>query len=66
MLFMAVLLGALAENLREDFIEHKKEYEYLHSLVQDLSQDTLILNYCIDSTIEKILKLQNKKLEYFQ
>jgi hypothetical protein len=53
MLFMAVLLGAFAENLREDFIEHKKEYEYLHSLVEDLSQDTLRLNSCIEARIEK-------------
>jgi hypothetical protein len=70
MLFMAVLLGAFAENLRENFIEHKKEYEYLHSLVEDLSQDTIRLNSCIDARIEKNIEastliklLSNDKLE---
>lgn len=53
MLFMAVLLGAFAENLRENYIENKKEHEYLHSLVGDLSQDTLRLNSCIEARAEK-------------
>jgi len=53
MLFMAVLLGALAENFRENYIEKNKEKEYLTSLVFDLSQDTLRLNTCINSRVEK-------------
>lgn len=70
MLFMAVFLGAFAENLREDFIDYRKENEYLSSLVQDLSQDTLNLNICIDARIEKNIQaskliklLSNDKLE---
>ena len=53
MLFLAVLLGALAENYRENYIEKNKEREYLSSLMYDLSQDTLRLNSCINSRIEK-------------
>jgi len=53
MLFLAVLLGALAENFRETMIEKKVEEEYLTSLVFDLSQDTVRLNSCINSRIEK-------------
>jgi len=53
MLFLAVLLGALAENFRENYIEKNKEHEYLTSLVYDLGQDTMRLNTCIDSRHEK-------------
>jgi hypothetical protein len=39
MLFLAVLCGFLAENLREHFIETKKEKQYVSSLVRDLEAD---------------------------
>ena len=41
MLFLAVFLGFLAENLRERIVEHNTEIEYIHSLVEDLKSDTL-------------------------
>lgn len=41
MLFLAVFLGFLAENLREQNVEHHREKEYIHSLVEDLKSDTL-------------------------
>jgi len=70
MLFMAVLLGAFAENLREKYIENNKEHEYLISLMEDISQDTSRLNYCINARIEKsneasklIEILSNDKIE---
>lgn len=53
MLFLAVLLGALAENYRENYIERNKEHEYLNSLISDLRQDTSRLKICIESRIEK-------------
>lgn len=40
MLFLAVFCGFLAENQREQMVEHKKEKEYLSSLVGDLKFDT--------------------------
>jgi len=39
MLFLAVFLGFLAENMREHFVDIRKEKEYMHSLVNDLRAD---------------------------
>ena len=39
MLFLAVFCGFLAENFRERQVEHHREKEYMHSLVQDLNAD---------------------------
>lgn len=44
MLFLAVLCGFLAENLREHVIEIKKEKQYISSLVSDLVADTTNLH----------------------
>jgi hypothetical protein len=44
MLFLAVFLGFLAENLRERIVEHKIEKEYIQSLIEDLKSDTLQSN----------------------
>ena len=40
MLFLAVFCGFLAENQREHMIEHKREKQYIHSLIQDIGKDT--------------------------
>ena len=39
MLFLAVTLGFLVENLREHFVEAKKEKQYIRSLIADLKDD---------------------------
>src|SRR5580698_4300651 len=36
MLFLAVFLGFVAENLREQTVEHHREKVYIRSLVEDL------------------------------
>ncbi len=41
MLFLAVTLGFFVENQREHFVEHKKEKEYMRSLMEDLRLDTV-------------------------
>ena len=41
MLFFAVSCGFLAENWREQLQEHRREKEFMHSIVQDLKSDTL-------------------------
>jgi len=41
MLFLAVFAGFIAENLRENFVERKREKQYIVSLVDDLKKDTL-------------------------
>jgi hypothetical protein len=40
MLFLAVFLGFIAENIRESIADHQKEKEYIRSLVEDLKVDT--------------------------
>ena len=44
MLFLAVFCGFLAENQREHFIEHKREKEYIRSLIRDVATDTVNIN----------------------
>ncbi|HVT85161.1 MAG TPA: hypothetical protein VHD35_08145 [Chitinophagaceae bacterium] len=47
MLFLAVTLGFLVENMRERLTEHKKEMEYIRSYVEDMHSDL----YQLDSLI---------------
>ena len=61
MLFLAVTLGFLVENQREHYIEHKREVEYVRTMIEDLKEDTgsfsqviqinLIANEKIDTLI---------------
>jgi hypothetical protein len=44
MLFLAVFLGFVAENIRENAIEHERAREYANLLIEDLSSDTTQLN----------------------
>jgi len=41
MLFLAVFLGFIAENIREESVEHHRENEYIHSVCEDIQSDTL-------------------------
>ena len=40
MLFLAVFCGFLAENQREHYVEHRREKQYIRSLIEDLKSDT--------------------------
>ncbi|HWC53252.1 MAG TPA: hypothetical protein VG676_06685 [Chitinophagaceae bacterium] len=53
MLFLAVTLGFLVENLREHVVEHKREKQYIRSLIADLKDD--------DSTINEALLAQENR-----
>lgn len=53
MLFLAVFCGFLAENFREQEVEHQREKEFIHSYVEDLKIDT--------AAITKNLLFQNRK-----
>jgi hypothetical protein len=44
MLFIAVFCGFLAENWREQMVEHHKEQEFMHSIVDDIKSDILQSN----------------------
>ncbi len=50
MLFLAVYLGFIAENMRETNHERRKEREYIHSLYDDLQKDTFLLKNEIKNT----------------
>jgi len=47
MLFLAVFCGFLAENQREHMIEHKREKQYIRSLIQDIGKDTANVTFWI-------------------
>jgi hypothetical protein len=44
MLFLAVFLGSLAENIREHNVENQKERVYIQNVLDDLKTDTAIYN----------------------
>ena len=44
MLFMAISAGFMVENMREHYIENKREKEFIKSYVEDLKQDTAKIN----------------------
>ena len=54
MLFLAVFCGFLAENQREHMVEHRKEKQYLTSLVSDLKFDTSQFNLRTRQFEEKV------------
>jgi hypothetical protein len=43
MIFLAVFMGFIAENIREDYTEHKKAQEYAITMASDLTSDTALL-----------------------
>jgi hypothetical protein len=57
MLFLAVFCGFMAENFREHQIEHKREKQYITSLIKDVELDTasLHLTYSVRKNILYIL-----------
>jgi hypothetical protein len=57
MIFIAVMLGFFAENLREHISDNKKGEEYIQSLTEDIEADTIRMNDIIRFDIEKILAL---------
>ena len=44
MIFFAVFMGFIAENIREDYTEHNKAKAYAVNMASDLSADTAALN----------------------
>ena len=45
MLFLAVFCGFLAENFRERIVEHRREKEFILSMLSDLKADTTNLHF---------------------
>ena len=64
MLFMAVFLGFLAENIREHRVEKERGKEYVRSIINDLKADTTLLGRNIIN-IEARLKSQKAVIDSF-
>ena len=47
MIFLAVTMGFIAENIREHISDREKEKQYIHLLRDDLKKDTAALHYSI-------------------
>ncbi len=59
MLFLAVFSGFLAENEREHMIEHRREKQYMHSLVNDLTIDTTRLHSILENRNRREIMLDS-------
>ena len=60
MLFLAVFLGFIAENLREISVEKHRAKEYMHSLIEDLEADTSNIRSTI--SLAEVMKKQTENL----
>ena len=58
MIFLAVTMGFIAENIREHFSDNTKEGEYIEGFVQNLSVDTVRLKQAIKESV-----VQNKGID---
>ena len=63
MIFLAVTLGFVAENIREGVSDNAKGKEYVSALIQNLKDDTTGMNNTIEENERKLSKL--KKLISF-
>ena len=62
MLFLAVTAGFLVENQREHFIEHKREKQFIRSLINDVEADTTRLNVIISNRLVRERRLDSLTL----
>ncbi|HET6722708.1 MAG TPA: hypothetical protein VFH07_08160 [Chitinophagaceae bacterium] len=53
MLFLAVTLGFFVENQREHYVEHRREKQYMQSMVEDLIKDIQLLQKESAATIQQ-------------
>jgi hypothetical protein len=59
MLFLAVSLGFLAENMREHSVEHQRAKEYARLLWVDISNDTMQIGQYIRQSNAELTKFEN-------
>ena len=59
MLFLAVFLGFVAENIREDSVEKHREKQFMASLVKDLELDTSEISKSDNFRLQKIRALDS-------
>lgn len=65
-IFLAVSVSFFVENIRERYIEHHKEMQYIRSLANDIKIDTLDLSKIILSNKEQVRGIDSllKKIEH--
>ncbi len=69
MIFLAVSLGFIAENLREHLTERAKERQYIEGFIRNLKDDTASLRHVIESDsrqakgVDSILMLSHVNLD---
>ncbi len=54
MIFLAVTMGFIAENIRESISKHEQEHQLMEEMAEDLQRDTASMHYYIASTKQKI------------
>jgi hypothetical protein len=59
MLFLAVTAGFFVENQREHYIEHKREKQYINSLINDLKADTAKLTNIVTLRVTREKRLDS-------
>ncbi|MBS1528848.1 MAG: hypothetical protein JSU01_00960 [Bacteroidetes bacterium] len=59
MIFLAVLMGFIAENIREGITEHKRAAEFAKSYYGDIKKDTLLLHQALRFSVHKIAAIDS-------
>ena len=59
MIFLAVSMGFIAENVRESITAHEKKKQYVESLIQDLKEDTVKINEGIEKNLARVSGLDS-------
>ena len=63
MLFLAVFLGFVAENIREGSVERRRAKEYMHEIVDNLKYDTIRCSLNSSKNIQTIAGLDSFRME---
>jgi hypothetical protein len=59
MIFIAVVLGFLSENVRETYVEHERELQFVRSLANDVTADIARLTYIIAARTKKEIRMDS-------
>jgi hypothetical protein len=65
MLFLAVFCGFLAENQREHLVEHRREKEFMTTLIEDLTIDTADMAR-LNRTLENVMVRKDSVEKYLR
>ncbi len=64
MIFLAVSMGFIAENIRTYFEEKQVEREYIESMINDLKVDARIIQGCINQNSQTHLRYADSLIKY--